>query len=171
VTAGARIINVSAAASRPSVQDEAELEAALQRAARHGVLVVAASGNQAAIGSSTLIRNPWVIPVGACDQRGAPLSDTNLSRSAGARGVLAPGGLLRGLTPEGHTTLPGGTSAAAAFVSGVIALVLALVPGVAPGDVRWAVTTPARARRRSVVPPLLDARATYERCRGRMEGR
>jgi subtilisin family serine protease len=164
--AGCHVINVSAATSAPSVSDESELVAALDYAAQRRVLVVAAAGNLGAVGSSTLTRHPWVIPVAACDERGGPLPSTNLSRSAGVRGLLAPGGLITGLTPRGRATLPGGTSAAAAFVSGAIALVLSLLPGVVPARLRWAVTSPLRRRRRSIVPTLLDAWAVYRRCGG-----
>ncbi|MBV8111318.1 MAG: hypothetical protein JO012_16295, partial [Hyphomicrobiales bacterium] len=48
---------------------ERELGLALDMAARCGVIVVAAVGNQRIVGSSTLTRHPWVIPVAACDQR------------------------------------------------------------------------------------------------------
>ena len=46
VNAGARLINLSLALSQPSHMEEATLEDALNQAARRGVIVVVAAGNQ-----------------------------------------------------------------------------------------------------------------------------
>jgi len=88
IEAGARVLNLSAAFAQPSSGGERELEEALDYAARLGVIVVAAAGNQGALGSSAITRHPWVIPVAACDLRGGPVGQTNLGSSVGRRGLL-----------------------------------------------------------------------------------
>ena len=78
IDAGARVVNLSLALAQPSSRGERALEEALTRAVKRGVIVVAAAGNQSALGSSAITRHPWVIPVAACDGRGRPM---NLSKS------------------------------------------------------------------------------------------
>ncbi|MDQ3881219.1 MAG: S8 family serine peptidase, partial [Chloroflexota bacterium] len=55
----------------------------------------------------------------------------------------------------------GGTSVAAPFVAGAFALLLSAFAGASAAEVRAALTGFAPARRRTVVPPLLDAWAGY----------
>lgn len=78
IEAGAWVLNLSAAFAQPSSGGERELEEALDYAARLGIIVVAAAGNQGTLGSSVITRHPWVIPVAACDLRGRPVGQTNL---------------------------------------------------------------------------------------------
>src|SRR5215218_6190133 len=91
IEAGARVLNLSAAFAQPSTRGERELEEALDYAARLGIIVVVAAGNQGTLGSSVITRHPWVIPVAACDLRSGPLGQTSLGSSVGRRGLLAPG--------------------------------------------------------------------------------
>src|SRR5271166_2050419 len=70
VDAGARIINLSSALAQPSPKGENKLEEALNYAAHHGAIIVAAAGNQGTVGSSAITRHPWVIPVVSCDGKG-----------------------------------------------------------------------------------------------------
>ncbi|MCU1246475.1 MAG: Peptidase and subtilisin, kexin, sedolisin [Acidobacteria bacterium] len=91
IEAGARIINLSLALARPSINGERALEQALDQALRRGVIVVAAAGNQGILGSSPITRHLWVIPVVGCDAAGRPIEKSNLGRSVGSRGLLAPG--------------------------------------------------------------------------------
>jgi subtilisin family serine protease len=58
IKAGARVLNLSVAFAQPSSRGERELEDALDYAARLGVIVVAAAGNQGTLGSSVLTRHP-----------------------------------------------------------------------------------------------------------------
>ena len=84
IDAGARVVNLSLALAQPSSRGERALEEALTRAVKRGVIVVAAAGNQSALGSSAITRHPWVIPVAACDGRGRPMNLSNsAARSAG----------------------------------------------------------------------------------------
>jgi len=73
VSAGAMVINLSSALTQQSSRNERKLEEALNYAANRGVLVVAAAGNQGEIGSSTITRHPWVIPVAASTISGKPI--------------------------------------------------------------------------------------------------
>jgi subtilisin family serine protease len=163
IEAGARVLNLSAAFAQPSSRGEHELEEALDYAARLGVVVVAAAGNQGALGSSAITRHPWVIPVAACDLQGGPVGQTNLGSSVGRRGLLAPSEGLVSLGAEGGPLSLGGTSVAAPFVTGTIALLCSMFPRVSVAEVKHAVMMSAYGRRRTtIVPPLLDAWASYQ---------
>ena len=59
ISAGARLLNLSAALTQlPSTKDEVTLTRALDYAARRGVIVVAAAGNQGTVGSTVITRHP-----------------------------------------------------------------------------------------------------------------
>jgi subtilisin family serine protease len=161
IEAGARILNLSAATGEPSTRVERMLEQALHYAARRGVLVTAAAGNQGTLGSSAITRHPWVIPVAACHRSGRPVRQSNLGRSIARRGVGAPGQAIESLRSTGGTATLGGTSFAAAFVSGALALLWSQFPRAGAAELRRAVTD--RPGRRTVAPALLDAWAAYER--------
>jgi subtilisin family serine protease len=59
VNAGARIINLSLALMQSSARDRFALAEALDHAARHGVILVAAAGNQGAVASTIITAHPW----------------------------------------------------------------------------------------------------------------
>jgi len=162
VDAGARVINLSSALVQPSPKGEMELEEALNYAARRAVITVAAAGNQGTVGSSAITRHPWVIPVAACNSQGRPLSASNLSGSIGKRGVSAPGENITSLGTNGKPRTFGGTSAAAPFVTGAIALLWSEFPGASAAQIKLAVIQGDTPRRRTIVPPLLDAWRAYQ---------
>ena len=162
IDAGARILNVSASLVQPSTKGEGELDSALNYAAQHGVIVVAAAGNQAVVGSSVITRHPWVIPVAACDRHGRPLSQTNLGSSISRRGLLAPGGSVTSLGPDGEPATLGGTSVAAPFVTGTVALLWSEFPNSPVGELLLAVRGMLKPNRTAIVPPLLDAWSAYQ---------
>jgi subtilisin family serine protease len=166
IEAKARIINLSVAVSQPSISGNREIEEALNLAARRGVIVVAAAGNQGTLAGSAITRHPWVIPVVACDLRATPLGYSNLGNSIGKRGLMAPGVGVTSLSPDGKSLLFEGTSAAAPFVTGAIALLWSEFPNAGAGQVKFAVVGAKAARRITVVPPLLDAWAAYKALRG-----
>jgi subtilisin family serine protease len=87
VNAGARIVNLSAATGEPTIRTEARLRQALDHAVRRGALVVAAAGNQSALGSSDITRHPGVIPVVGDDLAGRPMDQSNFGRSTGNWGA------------------------------------------------------------------------------------
>lgn len=161
IDAGASVINLSAALAQPSSKGERRLEQSLDYSAKRGVIVVAAAGNQGTVGSSAITRHPWVIPVIACDLRGRPLEYSNLGNSIGRRGLSAPGVGITSLVVNGNQSPGfGGTSAAAPFVTGAIALLWSEFPGVPAAKMRMVLAQ--GGHRATVVPPLLDAWAAYQ---------
>ena len=163
VDAGAHVLNLSVDLLHPSSKGELKLEQALDYAARYGVITVAAAGNQGTIGTSTLTRHTWTIPVVACDLQSRPINQSNLGISIGRRGLRAPGEAITSLgVEEGKPLKLTGTSAAAPFVSGTIALLWSEFPTATAIEVKFAVTKASGQRRTTIVPPLLDARAAYQ---------
>ncbi len=160
--AGARVLNVSAALARPSFTSERALEDALDQAAKRGLIVIVAAGNQGTLGSTTITRHPWVIPVVAYDPQGKPMGQSNLAHSIGRWGLGAPGEGITSLGAEGKPLTLAGTSAAAPFVTGTIALLWSEFPSVSAPRIKMAVTQAGRRSRTTIVPPLLDAWAAYE---------
>lgn len=162
MTAGARVINLSAALAQPSAKGYQELEEALDYAGGRNVITVAAAGNQGTIGSSAITRHPSVIPVIASDLEGRPSEESNLGSSIGKRGLSAPGDSITSLGVDGRSYTFGGTSAATPFVTGAIALLWSEFPTASAAAVRLAVVQTSARRRTTVVPPLLDAWAAYQ---------
>ncbi|MGQ0574944.1 MAG: S8 family serine peptidase [Pseudonocardia sp.] len=161
VEAGARVVNLSAATGAPTIRAEQGLRDALDHAARRGILVVAAAGNQGSLGSSEITRHPGVIPVVAYDRAGRPMGQSNLGRTVGRHGLGACGDRIVSVSSGGPGSARTGSSFAAAFVTGAIALLWSLSPTADAATIRHALI--GEPRRTTVVPPLLDARAAYER--------
>jgi subtilisin family serine protease len=161
IDASARVLNVSAAIAQPSSRDERLLVEVLEHAARRGVIVVAAAGNQGTLGSTVITRHPWVIPVIASDGRGRPTALSNLGSSIGRHGLSAPGDQITSLGAQREPLTLGGTSAAVPFVTGAVGLLWSLFPDASAAAVKLAVTG-APGRRNTVVPPSLDAWAAYQ---------
>jgi subtilisin family serine protease len=161
INAGARVINLSVALQGPSPSGGRSLQDALDFALRRGVVVVAAAGNQGAVGGSVITRHPWVIPVIAYDLKGRPMNLSNLGASIGRCGLGAPGEAVTSLGVTNPLTM-GGTSAATPFVTGAAALIWSDFPGATAAEVRSAVTMAAAPRRTTIVPPLLNAWASYQ---------
>lgn len=165
IDVGVRVINLSLALAQPSVKGERALEEALDQAAKRSVIIVAAAGNQGTLGSSAIIRHSWVIPVVACNMAGRPTVESNLGHSIGKRGLRAPGDRITSLSADGASQKVGGTSVAAPFVTGAIALLWSEFPGASAVQIKQAISQVATARRTSVVPPLLDAAAAAQALR------
>jgi type VII secretion-associated serine protease mycosin len=139
---GAKVINISTTTST----DDPTLRAAVNQALAAGVVVVAASGNDADQGNAAQYPAgyPGVLAVGAVDKDG---KRAGFSGTASV-GVVAPGVDListgaggTGLVATG--TSGGGTSFAAPYVAGVAALVLAYHPGLSPAQVVHRIETTA----------------------------
>lgn len=160
--AGAHVLNLSVGLAQPSTRGERELEEALGLAARRGVIVVAAAGNQATVGSSAITRHAWVIPVVACDERGRPTDQSNLGSSIGRRGLTAPGDAVLSLGTGSKPITAGGTSIATPFVTGAVALLRSLFPKVPGAQVKLAISQAGTRRRGGIAPPLLNAWAAYQ---------
>ena len=161
VNAGARVLNLSSGFGKPSPRGSRSLGRALDYAASRGVIVVAAAGNQGWVGNSVITSHSGVIPVAACDLRGRPLSKSNLGRSIGQRGLMAPGLGITSLGTNVRQQISGGTSAAAPFVTGTVALLWSEFPHADANRMRLAILQAGSARRRAIAPPLLDAWAAY----------
>lgn len=158
IEAGARVLNLSATLARASARDERSIQAVLDHACRRGVAVVAAAGNESAIGGSAITRHPWVIPVVGYGLDGRPLVRSNLGARIGRHGLGAPGEGVASLSASGGSATAHGTSVAAPFVTGTLALLLSAFPRARVSEVRAVLTG---TRRRTVVPPLLDAESGY----------
>lgn len=135
----AQIINVSLGAEDKS----STLREAVIAAQNAGALVVVSSGNDGRSDGITPPANaPEVLAVGAVDRAGVRTEFSNYSAEGRSVDLVAPGGepgscpdqMVLSTLPKGVTGLqPGygcleGTSVAAAFVSGVAALVLSVEP-------------------------------------------
>lgn len=162
VDAEVHVINLSASFQYPSINNNQAITAALDYAARRDVVVVAAVGNQATMGSSQIIRHAAVLPVVAADSAGRPLDFSNLCATAGRRGLLAPGSDVTSINAAGGLLTWTGTSVAAPFVSGTAALLKALFPAASGRQLRAAIIRSSTTRRRTVTPPPLDGGAAYQ---------
>jgi membrane-anchored mycosin MYCP len=124
VADGAQVINVSiqTAASSPA------LRAAVAFALRRNAVVVAAAGNDnpgGGVGPYYPASYPGVLSVGAVDETGTLTGYTDRKTRVS---VTAPGANIASAWPGGYNPASQGTSFAAAFVSGVAALVRAAYP-------------------------------------------
>jgi subtilisin family serine protease len=162
---GACILNLSIALEEPSPEGDLKLTEALDYAAGKRVLVVAAAGNRGIMGNSALTRHPWVIPVAACDHRGNPLSFSNMSGCVRKRGLSAPGEKILSLGSDGPVVRFCGTSTAAPFVSGAIALLWSEFPEVDADALRSAIIPSPQDRRSLRMPSLLNAWDAYRTIR------
>jgi subtilisin family serine protease len=160
IETGVRIINLSVGLNDPPGRSEPALNELLDRAAHRGVIIVAAGGNERMLCSSAITRHPWVIPVVACDRSGHVLAQSNLSSATGRNGVMAVGQEIHSLAASGGYATFSGSSAAVPFVTGSIALLWSVFPMATASQLRVAITGGVN-RRRSIVPPLLDAWSAY----------
>lgn len=158
IAAGARVINLSVGVVQPTARQRETLAAACEHARRRDVLVIAAAGNQGRVGPLPLVEHAWVIPVASSFPDGRADLQSNLGPGIGRRGLRAPSQTESAIPPDRIVTMRG-TSVAAAFVSATAALLLELEPRRSGADVRAALlANPGRGR--SIVPPMLDARAS-----------
>jgi subtilisin family serine protease len=162
VNAGARIINLSLGLSTSSLVTYPELQEAYDYARQHGTIIIAASGNQGNIGSISLLHNQWIIPVAACDEYGHLDPMSNFGPSVGGRGLMAPGINVTSTSSGGGYVKMSGTSFAAPFVTGVLALLWSVFPTASPAQlVRSIRVGSSHHLHRSIMPPLLNVETVY----------
>ncbi len=166
-----RIVNLSLESSEPQSYLTDPLDAAVEAAWLHGIVVVAASGNRGS--SSDAVgyapgNDPFVISVGAVDDQGTKAQKDDkipawtshgttqdgftkpdvLAPGAHIVAPLAPGSTFATLCPscitDGEYIRAGGTSMAAPVVAGLVADLLQAHPDWTPDRVKGALMTTAR---------------------------
>ena len=162
IDAGARIINLSLGLSTSSLVVYDKLQEAYDYAIQKGVIIVVAAGNQGVIGNTSIIGHHWLIPVSACDENAVLDPMSNFGPSIGSRGLMAPGLNITSTYPDGRYASMSGTSFAAPFVTGGIALLWSLFINNKAASIIYSVIN-AASRRRSIQPPLFDAEAALKR--------
>jgi len=162
VHSGAQLINLSVGLAQSSPKGDRALEHSLDYCGRKGVIVVAAAGNQGTVGSSVITRHPWVIPAVALGKDGRPTASSNLGRSIGTQGIGAPGENVTSLRASGGFMTLSGSSVAAPFVTGAIALLWSEFPGASAARVKLAARQASASGRAAILPALLNASAARE---------
>ncbi|MFI9121837.1 type VII secretion-associated serine protease mycosin [Streptomyces bikiniensis] len=142
---GADVINLSLGDDSESAHPDAGEDAAVQYALSKGVAVVASAGNGGEKGdhASYPAAYPGVIAVTAVDRYGTRAS---FSTRRWYATVSAPGVDIVMAYPDRRYYEGWGTSAAAAFVSGAVALVRSAHPGLTPAQVKTLLIDTARSR-------------------------
>ncbi|TAK49707.1 MAG: peptidase S8 [Xanthobacteraceae bacterium] len=137
VARGARVINMSFAGA-----EDAMLARALAAASARGIVLVAAAGNAGP--ASPLLypaAYPQVIAVSATDAADRLFTASNRGKHIA---VAAPGVDLLLPSPDGKYQVTSGTSFAAAYVSGLAALMLERNPALTPAELRERLMATAR---------------------------
>jgi serine protease AprX len=167
---GIRVLNLSLGTDSTQTYRTDPFNYAVQRAWEAGIAVVVAASNMGPA-PGTIAKpgdDPWVITVGATDDRGTRALGDDFLPDFSARGptaadqlpkpdVVAPGAHIISLRAPGSTvdaTYPtyvdgsyrrgSGTSMAAGVVSGAAALLLQRNPAATPNRVKYALTATAR---------------------------
>ncbi len=159
---GADIINMSFGTPVGTTRASAAvLEAAVQYAVDHGVLVVAAAGNAGADISSAYVFPaafslfyPGVVTVGSTTNADERSSFSNYGTPVN---LYAPGSYLMSTIGTGGYGYKSGTSMATPMVAGGAAVVLSLDPSLTPADVQSALIGSARTLGWGA--PMLDVAA------------
>jgi serine protease AprX len=166
-----RVINLSLSSTTPQSYKTDPLDAAVESAWMHGIVVVAAAGNQGTASDAVQYspaNDPYVITVGGVDENGSanPAGDTIASWSSrgttqdglqkpdvyapGAHivSVLAPNSVFSTSCPtcvvgNGQYIQTSGTSMAAPAIAGLVADLLQIHPNWTPDQVKGDLTSPA----------------------------
>ncbi|MFQ5471712.1 MAG: S8 family serine peptidase [Dehalococcoidia bacterium] len=160
-----RVVNISLNSSIPDSYLQNPLNAAVEQAWFHGIVVVVAAGNfggEEFASDHAPANDPFVITVGAFDDAGTVDSDDDSPATWSSSGltmdgyakpeVVAPGvdivSVLAGrgsyLAKTGPSAIVdhrylslSGTSSSSAVVSGIVALIIEQDPGLTPDDVKF----------------------------------
>jgi subtilisin family serine protease len=163
IDTGAKIINLSLGLSTSSLLTYSKLQEAYDYACKNDVIIVVAAGNQGNIGSTSVLHHDWIIPVAACNEYGVLDPISNFGPSIGSRGLLAPGiNITSTSSGDGYLRMSG-TSFAAPFITGAVALLWSVYPTVSAARLIDSVRRGASdgRRYRSMIPPLLNVEAAY----------
>jgi serine protease AprX len=172
-----RVVNLSFASTVAESYRTDPLDAAVESAYFHGILVVAAAGNRGAADDAVDYapgNDPFALTVGASDDQGTAWQGDDALADWSSRGVtqdgfakpdvlapgahilstLAPGSAFAELCPDcivdgGYIRL-GGTSMAAPVASGIAALMFEAHPGWTPDQVKSTLMVTARTVSRGV---------------------
>src|SRR4051794_4951300 len=169
---GIRVVNLSLESTVAGSYRTDPLDAAVEAAWFHGLVVVAAAGNRGRSVDAVQYapgNDPFAITVGAVDDRGtrgigddqvAKWSSQGTTQDGVAKpeltapgsqivSTIAPGSAYLKQCPEcvvdGAYFRAGGTSMSAPVVAGVVALVLQAHPEWTPDQVKWALTNTSRS--------------------------
>lgn len=162
-----RVVNISLTSTIPDSYKQDPVDAAVEQAWLHGLVVVVPAGNFGTDSYSVdhaPANDPFVITVGALDDRGTPDPADDVLADWSSRGVTVDGYSKPGVIAPGvavtatlakhsqfarehpssvadkqYITLDG-TSASAAIVSGAAALLLSDEPGLTPDQVKYRLT-------------------------------
>jgi len=140
VAAGARVINMSLATGTCGGQGcatDPDMLAAISYALQHGVVVVAAAGNDGSDIAEWPASYPGVLAVAATDNSGAL---ANFSEYGYAANIAAPGVNILSTWKDGNYAILSGTSMATPEVSAAAALVLSVDPGLTAPQVASVLT-------------------------------
>jgi serine protease AprX len=166
-----RVVNLSLDSATPQSYKTDPLDAAVESAWMHGIVVVVAAGNRGTASDAVQYspaNDPYVITVGGADENGsadpgqdtiAPWSSQGTTQDGiqkpdvyapGAHivSVLAPGSVFATsncncLVGNGQYIQTSGTSMAAPAISGLVADILQLHPRWTPDQVKGVLTSPA----------------------------
>ena len=134
---GAQIINMSFAGPKDPL-----IERGIAATAARGILMVAAAGNAGAKSPPLYpAANPNVIAVSGTDAQEKLFAASNRGNHIA---IAAPGADIFLPAPDEKYQITSGTSFSAAYVSGVVALMLERNPALKPGDIRAILTKTAR---------------------------
>ena len=151
-----KILTLSLGAKPKTSYKEDPLCQAVEKAASHGITVVAATGNNGPEAKTidSPANSPSIISVGACDDRNAKSPNKVLLADFSSRGptidgfnkpdILAPGVNIHSLSNHnnGYQRLSG-TSMAAPIVAGCVALLLEKTPTLTPQEIKRIISVSA----------------------------
>ncbi len=165
---GIRVVNLAVTAATPQSYHASPLDAAVEVLWFNGIVVVVAAGNNGMGLLYPPANDPFVITVGATDERGTPQIEDDVIPSWSASGrdeagrvkpdIVAPGvKLITTLAPKSQFQREhpervvdkyyfrfSGTSAAVSVVSGAVALLLQEEPDLTPDQVKFRLWQAAR---------------------------
>jgi subtilisin family serine protease len=113
-------------ANSSSGEADPVLTSAVQHCCDHGILIVAAAGNDGCNCPHVPVALAGDVAVAAMTIHGEPVENSNWGHLCRSGGLLAPGANLLAAVPGGGVATVRGDSFAAAIVSGVVGLILSV---------------------------------------------